>query len=403
MEEYSLIAKNHQIVRYNQQNLHLPATGLLELSDECEERIQGRALMKLLWETLPGEERVNDWGAPFTEKMYAACLHRIPVFADEAEIAVQKGIAVTNTAIRVLPTMQGNYRKGQEREIDRFAKGVLKLGEGVLIYARDVTDSWYFVRSRQFYGWVLQKNIALADEVYWRQYMAEREFVQFLGSRETLSFFEFNGCQSQEEILMGTKLVLHEAGREYFVVSLPRRDAEGKLYMMLSEIPRKREYYAGELGLTMQNIKAQGSKMLGEPYDWGGKYGYRDCSSLISDLYLVFGVYFAGSSMMQTAQAGVKCLASNCTWQDKKRLLRELMPGTVLFMPGHVMLYWGYEQEKYRILHSVYQIGLASPEGVFPHKIKRVVMGDLEQLRTDGKPFLEHWNAYWEPRIISCN
>ena len=402
MEEYALIAKNHQIICYNQQNLRLPATGLVELT-ECEENIKGRALMELLWEPLPTEERFNDWGAPFSERMYEVCLQRIPVFSDEADIEVKKGIVVTNTAIRVLPTMQGNYRAGQERELDRFAKGLLKLGEGVLIYTQDKTKTWYFVQSRQFYGWVLQKDIAFAESKYWEQYMTERQFVQFLGSRQALNFIEHNGCQNREKILMGTKFVLHDTGREYFIVSLPRRDEQGKLYMLPITIPRGGEYYAGEPGLTIQNIKAQGSKMLGEPYDWGGKHGYRDCTGLISDLYLVFGVYFAGNSTMQAAQVGVRHLAKNCTLQDKKRLLHKLMPGTVLYMPGHAMLYWGYEQGKYRILHSVYQIGLQSEDGVLPHKIKRVVMGDLEQLRTDGKALLQHWDAYWEPRIISCN
>ena len=402
MEEYELIAKNQHIFYYNQQNLRLAATGLAELT-QSEEVLKGHTLMELLWEPLPTEERVNEWGIPFSARMYEACLRRIPVFSENEAVRVKKGVLVTNSAVRVLPTMQGNYRAGQEGELDRFAKGMLKLGEGVIIYCSDLSEEWYFVRSRQFYGWVLRKDIALAEETHWQQYMTEREFVQFLGSRKILEINEQNGCQSQEEILMGTKLVLHYAGREYFVVSLPRRDKEGKLYMLPISIPRKGEYYAGELGLTIQNIKAQASRMLGEPYDWGSKHGYRDCSSLISDLYFVFGVYFAGNSKMQAAQAGVRHLAANCNLRDKKRMLKQLMPGTVLFMPGHVMLYWGYDEGRYQILHSVYQIGLLSKDGVLPHKLKRVVMGNMEQLCSDGQSFLKHWDAYWEPRIISCN
>lgn len=402
MEEYELLAKSRQITRYNQQNMAQSETGLLDLTQQ-EEIIKGSELMVLLWEPLPAEERVNDWGVPFNQRMYEACLKRIPVFADAECILVQKGIIVTNAPVRVLPTMQGNYRAGQEPEIDRFAKGRLKLGEGVLIYCSDLSNTWYFVRSRQFYGWVLQRQVALADAYHWEQYQNERSFVQLLESRDGLEFFAGNGCKKQEEVLMGTRLVLQEAGRDYFIVSIPQRNAEGKVYMQLSSIPRRKSWYAGELPLTIQNIRAQASKMLGEPYDWGGKQGYRDCTGLISDLFLVFGVHFAGNSTMQMAQIGVKHLTECYARKDKKLLLQHLLPGTVLYLPGHAMLYLGYAEGKYRILHSVYQLGLKMDDGVLPHKIKRVVTGDLEQLRSDGKAFLEHWNAYWEPGIISCN
>lgn len=401
MEEYQILAKPRQLARYNQGNLLRPETQLVDIAMQADS-IDGAELMALMGEPLPVDERVNDWGAPFTAAMYQECCRRIPQFRPKEEIVVQKGVAVDNAPVRCFPTMMGNYCHGQQGELDRFAKSMLKLGEGVLVYCSDSSNTWFFVRSRQVFGWVLQEDIAIADEQHWHQYMDEQNFVQLLSSRHWLRFTGFNGCTAQQLVLMGTHLVLHDAGYHHFLVSLPQRSAKGRLVMLQTIIPRNGLYYPGYLPLTIQHLRSQGSGMLGEPYDWGCKYGYRDCTALVSDLYGVFGVYFASNSRMQMAQLGVKEIPAPCTIAERKALLDDLLPGTVLYMPGHAMVYLGREQREYRILHSVYQIGLETREGVLSHKVKRVMEGHLEQLRTNGQTFLHDLTAYWEPGIISC-
>ena len=81
----------------------------------------------------------------------------------------------------------------------------------------------------------------------------------------------------------------------------------------------------------------------------------------------------------------------------KEAFLSCLMPGSILYCPGHAMLYLGKDSGQMQMLHSTYAIGLPAKERLILHKIRRVVQGTLSQHRVTGETFFDAVEAVWAP------
>lgn len=400
---HRIILNPHQIEQFHQKNLQNPDTILADLLN-IPYHVTGQELQKLFYaEPLPQEPRYDYLGNEYTTEMYQRILERLPQWSQEVMLEVQYGVMTDNSEMRCYPTMVCNYKEPFADDLDRFAKTLLKYGEPVVVYCQDLSGAWSFVRSQQMMGWIQTKTVSVTeDEALWNQYVRERSFVQVIASRNEIDYIDFRGCRRTQLVLMGTRLVLHDASCCSLLVSLPQRSDEGQLSMLQTMIPRNSNFYLHFLPLTLQNIVAQMKKMLGEPYGWGGAGCYRDCTSLVSDGFSVFGFILPRNSSQQRQMFGVQSIAANESDACRKALLKGLPPGTVLYFPGHAMVYLGYAQGEYRILHSVYEIGLDTLEELLPHKVCRVMEGHLEQKRANGKSFLSSLTEYWDVTQLSA-
>jgi hypothetical protein len=99
------------------------------------------------------------------------------------------------------------------------------------------------------------------------------------------------------------------------------------------------------------------SFMTGEPYGWGGSFGHRDCSATLRDLFAPFGLWLPRHSSNQ-AERGKRIDLTGLTGEEKrKRILEEGVPfRTLLWMPGHVMLYVGTFRGEIVIFHAFWGI-----------------------------------------------
>lgn len=138
--------------------------------------------------------------------------------------------------------------------------------------------------------------------------------------------------------------------------------------------------------------------MLGEPYGWGGTSYYRDCSSLVVDVFSVFGLHLPRNSRQQMQMLAVERCPSGR--EQKYQFIAALPPASVLYFPGHAMLYLGRQGNSLEILHSVYAIGLPAVDKIIPHKIRRVVQGSLQQRRVNGELLLDAVTACWVPERL---
>ncbi len=77
---------------------------------------------------------------------------------------------------------------------------------------------------------------------------------------------------------------------------------------------------------------------------WGGLYENRDCSALIQDLFAGFGIPLPRNSGDQ-AESGNFISLKGLSGQEKQNLIREQAVPllTLLYMPGHIMLYLGHD------------------------------------------------------------
>lgn len=96
------------------------------------------------------------------------------------------------------------------------------------------------------------------------------------------------------------------------------------------------------LDFNNENISKLTSDLLGKPYGWGGFYENRDCSMLTRDLLSSFGIWLPRNSKAQK-NTQIKLNLKNLPNKEKKEMiLRYAIPFfTLLYMPGHIMLYAG--------------------------------------------------------------
>lgn len=391
-----ILLTQSQIAAINRENIQRPGTGLA-LFPTMEEVIAPELVQQLLLtEPFPQEARYDKQGNRYSAGFYKALQQRMWAAVPTDATMIRHAVLIDNSFLRCFPTMAGNYRLEELGELDRFAVTLLKLGEPVLVVCQDGSGVWSLVQSRQCCGWMLTAHLAWEDNLLrWEQYCNEREQVCVIDSRRELDYIDFQGCQQIQLLLMGTRLPLYDVTASSFVVGLPKRDKKGNLAILQTLLHRDGGFLPGSLPFCVQNIVSQGKKMLGEPYGWGGTGYYRDCTSFIADLFSVFGLQFPRNSSQQMQMFGIEVCDDQR--EAKRQYIATLPAGSILYFPGHAMLYLGREGAQLEILHSVYAIGLPALAQVIPHKIRRVVQGHLHQQRVNGELLLDAITCCWIP------
>lgn len=391
-----IVLNQSQIETINCKNIQRPATGLVNLLEEAESYQAEQIVTLITQEKIPQEPRYDKEGNQYKTSFYDELLERMLMNVTTDSLTLRYAVVITNSFLRTFPTMAGSYRFQEFNELDRFSITLLKLGEPVLVYCQDGSGMWSFVRNNQVFGWMLTEDLAWEKDLFrWKQYCCDREQVLVADSRRELEYIDFAGCAQKQLLLMGTRLPLYDANLHNFVIGLPAKNKKGNLVMLQLMVQRDGGYIPGPMPLSAQNIISLGKKMLGEPYGWGGAGYYRDCTSLIADIFSVFGLNLPRNSRQQLQMYGLECCKG--TREEKYQYISKLPAGSILYFPGHAMLYLGRQGNQLPILHSVYAIGLPAVNEIIQHKIKRVVQGNLQQRRVNGELFLDAVTACWVP------
>ncbi len=125
---------------------------------------------------------------------------------------------------------------------------------------------------------------------------------------------------------------------------------------------------------------------LGDPYGWGGYDGWRDCSRLLLDAALSFGIHLPRNSKEQAVQTTYYLKVAGMSPEAKLKSIDDAAQTGIVFLhfPGHIMAYLGRNREnKPIIIHALSEYIQAckdaptdAPEDTLVH-VDRVVLSDL--------------------------
>jgi len=225
----------------------------------------------------------------------------------------------------------------------------LEVCEGVVIYAE--YGNFYLVKSQNYFGWVLKTTVAVCSKEDFLNYATPPAFVIVTAERLTTA----NGVPTV--LRMGTKLPLASVAVHggSATVRIPTRTASGDLSSETVSLPIDQNEYIhiGYLPYTTTNLLKQMFKMLGQRYGWGDQNSDRDCSAAIWAAYKCFGILLPrNTGQMQNMNAGAYCKSLNGIHSTIINAIGNYRPGTILLMPGHVMMYLGYYNGAHYIIHS---------------------------------------------------
>ncbi|MDR0408748.1 MAG: C40 family peptidase, partial [Campylobacteraceae bacterium] len=111
------------------------------------------------------------------------------------------------------------------------------------------------------------------------------------------------------------------------------------------------------LELNAPHAKQIIDELLDENYGWGGLYANRDCSAFTKDFFSVFGIWLPRNSLAQKNTA-LYFDVSNLTAAQKEQKLKELGQPylTLIYLPGHIMLYVGEIDNRAVVAHNIWGI-----------------------------------------------
>lgn len=288
-------------------------------------------------------------------------------------------MVVRNTSMRVLPTSRPAFydfkQAGEGWPFDMLQNSALWAQTPVYVSHMSYDGDWALVESHFAYGWVPASDIApvasnVIDSYEWTRLAA---FV-----RDEVPVFDSAGVFRFHGRIGMLVPVIGETERTYDVL-LTIKGAQGRGILVAAEISKFDAVLYPQMPTrgTLANVAGQ---MMGSAYGWGGLYANRDCSATLMDLFVPFGIRLPRNSLRQ-AEAGSFESFEGMTREEKLHAIRERgVPWmTLLWKPGHIMLYLGDRQGQPAMLHATWGVKVyddAGREGRFV--IGRTVITGLE-------------------------
>lgn len=295
------------------------------------------------------------------------------------------GIMVTNTALRAMPTHKPFFKNpdkaGEGYPFDYFSHAALWVGTPVFVSHISHDGLWVYVETQRVSGWVPVRDVARVDESFmtrWRSLplgAVMRDGV-VLGSQH--DYVSGRGAQSVMAHV-GTLLPLQGADVLYPARSLDGRALVHKASLQnlslspavagntpatQSSMAQGKSIQPYPVPLTAAALARVGNVMMGQPYGWGGYLDNRDCSALMLDIFTPFGLWLPRNSGQQ-AKAGKVVSLAKLDASAKKALIRETGKPftTLLWLPGHIVLYIGEYQGEPAIYHDIWGVRVQDETG----------------------------------------
>ncbi len=292
----------------------------------------------------------------------------------------RRAITVTNTSMRVLPTIEPMFydfaEAGEGYPFDYLQNSLVLAGTPLYASHLSADKRWVMVESRFAYGWVPVRDIAWVDDDFAEKFRTGT-YAAITCDRvpvtDSKGLHLFTGY-------VGTILPVMPSGKasDGLVFVTPARNDRGQAVPHLASVPDNNASVM-PIPATPANFTRLANTMLGRPYGWGGLYEDRDCSAMTMDLMASFGIFLPRNSSQQI-KVGTPASLKDMTRLEKKRfILATATPFlTLVRKPGHIMLYIGQRDGQPVVMHATW--GLKTKKnGSYGRKIiGRAVITTLE-------------------------
>lgn len=257
---------------------------------------------------------------------------------------MRPAVATANTSFRVLPTAKPAFydpaKAGEGFPFDMMQNSALPAGTPLLASHLSRDGAWVLCETDTVFGWVPATDLAFTDQAFmdaWRT----AEHLTFLRDDVPVSCiygrFRFMG---KVGMVLPRITVLGGDGTTLDAL-IPARDEQG-MAVLLTATLSARDAAAAPLPPTARTLSGLADAIMGRAYGWGGLFGERDCSAMTRDLLAPVGIALPRNSSQQ-AKAGLAFPLDGLDPARKRRTVLERgVPWlTLLYRPGHVMLYIG--------------------------------------------------------------
>lgn len=267
----------------------------------------------------------------------------------------REAITLDVTQLRAIPTHEPSFESidtaGGGYPFDQISVSLLPANLPIKVMHLSKNRAWAFVLTPyNAYGWIPFKDFAWVD----------KDFMQALQNGRYVAVIKDNvACINPN----GNFLFFARIGSLFTMTS-----REGDVYHLMGVVSDthhqalveeinldKNDVTELPAPLTVKNLSVVANRILGKPYDWGGYYGYRDCSATLMDLFMPFGIWLPRNSSDQVHTGEFIALDKLDVDAKKTYIEQHAMPFlTILWAPGHVALYLDKKDSQSYIFQTVW-------------------------------------------------
>jgi hypothetical protein len=347
------------------------------ISDDCEQQLHAQYLRHFFapWTSqkpifdptdsadfMKKESRGNWFGEnkrkvprPLLQGLLANCdLDSFPSRNDAA-------IAVAPAHLRGLPTPLPLYEKANDEPFDMLSYPQVKLNEPLRIMHQSADGAWLFVESAYSNGWLESRDVALVDDDFIKQWMKG----PYLVITRDLSPVADGKDVGTYTAKVGTMLPVTDENEEAWEIAVASVGEGGVAELRSSSIPRGNAARF-PLPFKPENVSLIGNQLIGQPYGWGEMYDLRDCSALLRDFFMPFGIWLPRTAADQIDSVRQRQQLAKLAPEEKRNLIKKrgLPFLSLLFKPGHIMLYAGEgEDGEPLVFHDAWSVRVKEEQG----------------------------------------
>ncbi|MFN7065045.1 MAG: SH3 domain-containing protein [Aquificaceae bacterium] len=304
--------------------------------EDFPEVIEGRQIREWILEDKLPEGKLFMDNREFKEKDLLNLMKRANLEGLKEVVLVKFGWTLRRANMRMYPS-DLTLHKGNPK-IDYNQYTLLEPFTPLAILHPSEDGDWLYVHAPYMRGWVKRQEVMISTREDLLAIL-QRPFLVVVKDKIKIEGFVFG---------LGSRIPYVEKGEGSYRVLLPNLRAVG--------LKNREGLEEGFVSFGEDRARSILDKLLGTPYDWGGKDGRWDCSSLVQGLYAVFGLELPRNSAQQ-AKIGKVVARGFSSYEEFKGTVAELPPfRTLIFMKGHVMIYGGLEKGDVVLYHAVHRM-----------------------------------------------
>lgn len=307
---------------------------------------------------------------------------------------IRFGLTRRRTDARYYPSDAVVTREPFDLEFDLLQVTAIQAFEPLALLHTSRDQAWLFVISANGRGWVRRNDVVEdSDPAFLQEFLRTRQPLVVTGHRVD-AVWSPGSTETAETLYLGTVCPRYARENGYFRISLPVGTERGQLLLRDAYLPVSASVSAGFLPFTPRSVLTTAFSLMHQPYSWGGKGEYRDCSQFVMDVYATLGFRLPRNSSFQ-GKAGKKVWRVDRMKEpaEQARRLESLAAPALLQFPGHIMIYVGSVEGRPYAVHDIWSYR-AVPEKTGEEDVKvivgKIVISDLSLGEgTKRKSFLE--------------
>lgn len=276
----------------------------------------------------------------------------LSTFPNTSQLAITTRIV----HLRALPTDEPIFeswdKPGEGYPFDKLGDSLLPPNLPIKVIQISKDHAWALVLTPyKLIGWMSVNDYAEVDKNFIQRWQTSHYVVAVKDKTSVMD--------EQQQFLFFTRIgeiypLVEENGKGYRILVVVE-GAKHKAILQTALLPKGVATML-PLPLTTRNVSRIANLMLGQPYDWGGAYGDRDCSSTLMNLFASFGIWLPRNSSNQSRRGTFISLTHLKDVAAKEAFIKKhAVPfATILWVPGHVVLYLGQRGERQYVYQTMW-------------------------------------------------